>query len=133
MALEHESGLRGLTGETSDLQRVIALADAGNAAAQLAYDVYVYRIQTGVGAMSAAMSGIDGLVFTGGAGEASVRLRSDVCTRLTFLGLRLDEVNNQAIEDDGFVSAKGQAPAVVVVHAREDLEIAHSVRGLIGS
>jgi len=133
MALEHESGLRGLTGETGDLQRVMALADAGNVAAQVAYDVYVYRIQTNVGAMSAAMNGIDGLVFTGGAGEASVRLRSDVCTSLTFLGLRLDESSNQAIEGDGSLSAIGQAPAVLVVHAREDLEIAQSVRGLIGS
>jgi acetate kinase len=133
MTLEYDSGLRGLTGETGDLQRVIALADAGNVAAQLAYDVYVYRIQTNVGAMSAAMNGIDGLVFTGGAGEASVRLRSDVCTSLTFLGLRLDESSNQAIEGDGSVSAIGQAPAVLVIHAREDLEIAQSVRGLIGS
>jgi len=132
MALEYESGLRGLSGETGDLQQVMALADAGNAAARLAYDVYVYRIQTHVGAMSAAMNGIDGLVFTGGAGEASVRLRSDVCTRLTFLGLSLDESSNQAMEGDCAVSAAGQSPAVVVVHAREDLEIARSVRGLIG-
>ena len=132
MSLEHGSGLRGLSGETGDLQRVIALADAGNGAAKLAYDVYVYRIQTHVGAMSAAMNGIDGLVFTGGAGEASVRLRFDVCTGLTFLGLRLDESHNQAMEGDGSVSTIGQSPAVLVVHAREDLEIVQSVRRLIG-
>ena len=133
MALEYDSGLRGLSGETGDLQQVIALADGGNAAAKLAYEVYVYRIQTHVGAMSAAMNGIDGLVFTGGAGEGSVRLRSDVCERLTFLGLSLDESSNRAMEGDGSVSVIGHSPAVLVVHAREDLEIAHSVRGLIGS
>ena len=133
MALEHESGLRGLSGETGDLREVTALADAGNAAAQLAYDVYVYRIQTHVGAMSAAMNGIDGLIFTGGAGEASARLRSDVCTGLTFLGVRLDESSNWAVDGDRFVSAFGQSPAVLVVHAREDLEIARAVRGLVGS
>lgn len=131
LALEHESGLRGLSGETGDLQRVMALADAGNPAAKLAYDVYVYRIRTNVGAMSAAMDGIDGLVFTGGAGEASARLRADVCTSLTFLGLSLDEPSNQATEGDGVVSAIGQSPAVLVVHAREDLEIARSVRALM--
>jgi acetate kinase len=131
-ALEYESGLHGLSGETGDLQEVMALADAGKAAAQLAYDVYVYRIQTNVGAMSAAMNGIDGLVFTGGAGEASARLRSDVCRRLTFLGLSVDESSNQDVEGDRSVSAAGQRPAVLVVHAREDLEIAQSVRGLIG-
>lgn len=132
-ALEHESGLRGLSGETGDLRRVMDLADAGNVSAKLAYEVYVYRIQTNVGAMSAAMSGIDGLVFTGGAGEASARLRSDVCTRLAFLGLRLDESSNEAMEGDGRVSTIGQSPAVLVVHAREDLEIARSIRGLVGS
>jgi acetate kinase len=77
-ALERQSGLLGLSGESGDLRRVIAAADAGDQSAQLAYEVFVYRIQTNVAAMCAAMGGTDGLVFTGGAGEASPRLRADV-------------------------------------------------------
>src|ERR1035437_10486088 len=69
-ALEHDSGLRGLWGESGDLRRVIDAADAGDQDACLAYDVYVYRIQTSVAAMCAAMGGLSGLVFTGGSGKA---------------------------------------------------------------
>jgi len=130
-ALEHESGLLGLSGDSGDLRRVISSADEGNPAARLAYQVYVYRIQTGVGAMSAAMGGIDGLVFTGGAGEASARLRSDACSDLGFLGLDLEPSSNEAVDGDGLVSRRGKSPAVLVVHAREDLEIAGYVRDLL--
>ncbi len=131
-ALEHDSGLLGLSEDSDDLRLVIDSAHAGNAAAQLAYEVYVYRIQTHVGAMSAAMDGIDGLVFTGGAGEASDILRADVCAGLTFLGLRLAPSSNRRLEGDSLVSATGDVPAVLVVHAREDLEIARYVREVLG-
>ena len=84
-ALEHESGLLGLSEASGDLRRVIAAMGAGDPAARLAYEVYVYRIQTSVAAMCAAMGGIDGLVFTGGAGEATPLLRADTCAGLAFL------------------------------------------------
>jgi acetate kinase len=130
-ALEHESGLLGLSGDSGDLRRVMAAADAGVAAARLAYEVYVYRIQTNVGAMCAAMDGIDGLVFTGGAGEASTQLRTDTCAGLGFLGLQLEQSSNQANVGDGLVTRQGESPSVMVVDAREDLEIARQVRELI--
>jgi acetate kinase len=127
-ALEHESGLRGLSEASGDLRRVIADMDAGDPAARLAYEVYVYRIQTSVAAMCAALGGIDGLVFTGGAGEATSRLRADTCTGLAFLQLRLDPPSNDSGSGDRQISPEGVAPAVFVVHAREDLEIARHVR-----
>ena len=98
--------------------------------ALLAYEVYVYRIQTSVAAMSAAMAGLDGLVFTGGAGEASPRLRADVCAALGFLGMEVEDASNGASHGDGFVSPSGATPRVLVVQAREDLEIARHVREL---
>jgi acetate kinase len=130
-ALERESGLLGLSGETGDLRKVIALVDAGDERAQLAYDVYVYRIQTNVAAMCAAMNGLDALVFTGGAGEASPRLRHDVCAGLGFLGVRLHPSLSKALEEDHLESAPNVQPAVLVVKAREDIEIAHHVRDLL--
>jgi acetate kinase len=130
-ALEHDSGLRGLWGESGDLRRVVAAADAGDETAVIAYEVYVYRIQTSIAAMSAAMEGLDGLVFTGGAGEGSSRLRADVCAALGFLGLTIAGANNEVREEDGLVSANGATPAVLVVAAREDLEIARHVRELL--
>jgi acetate kinase len=131
-ALEHDSGLVGLWGKSGDLRRVIAAADAGDEIARLAYEVFVYRIQTGVAAMCAAMEGIDGLVFTGGAGEASSRLRADVTAAQGFLGIRVEAAINQSIVGDGLVSPIGATPAVLVVQAREDLEIARYVRELLG-
>jgi acetate kinase len=130
-ALEHESGLRGLWGESGDLRRVIAAADAGDQSARLAYEIFVYRIQTSVGAMCVAMEGIDGLVFTGGAGEASPRLRAAVCAALDLLGVSLDDTVNNSISEDGLVSPGGLSPAVLVVQAREDIEIARHVRELL--
>jgi acetate kinase len=131
--LEGESGLLGLSGASGDLRQVIGTAAAGNEDARLAYEVYVYRIQTNVAAMVAAMEGIDALVFTGGAGEASARLRADVCARLGFLEIRLDEPKNAALGGDGVASSGDAAPAVVVVEAREDIEIARHVRALLAS
>jgi len=130
-SLERQSGLLGLSDQSGDLRRVIEAADAGDHEARLAYDVYVYRIQTSIAAMCAAMDGLDGLVFTGGAGEASWRLRADTCAGLGFLGVRLEEGSNRASTGDALVSAPSVMPAVLVVEAREDLEIARYVRELL--
>ncbi len=129
--LERESGLLGLTDESGDLRHVIDAADAGDSKARLAYEVYVYRIQTSVAAMCAAMEGIDALVFTGGAGEASSRLRADTCAGLSFLGVRLLGTTNEGCTGDGVVSPSEASPAVIVVESREDIEIVHHVRELL--
>ncbi|HLN41751.1 MAG TPA: acetate/propionate family kinase [Acidimicrobiales bacterium] len=132
--LDRRSGLLGLSGVSSDLRAVLDAADRGERRAALAFGVYVHRLRAGVAAMAAAMAGMDGLVFTGGAGEGSARLRRDACGGLGFLGVELDDDRN---EDDGHhgadrvVSSPGKVPAVLVVHAREDLEIARQVRGLL--
>ena len=131
-ALERDSGLRGLSGGSGDLREVIAAMDTGDPDAGLAYEVYVYRIQTSVAAMCAAMGGMDGLVFTGGAGEASPRLRADTCDGLAFLGVTLEASSNRAMQGEALLSPEGMLPAVLVVPAREDLEIARHVRELLG-
>jgi acetate kinase len=129
-ALERHSGLLGLSDESGDLRRIITATDEGDESAKLAYDVFVYRIQTNVAAMCAAMDGTDGLVFTGGAGEASARLRADVCSALGFLGVELG-ATNETLGADGIISPPGVVPTVVVVYAREDIEIAQHVRALL--
>ncbi len=130
-ALESGSGLLGLSGVSADLRLVIGAADAGDAHAGLAYAVYLHRLRAGVAAMTAAMEGVDGVVFTGGAGENSSRLRRDACRRLTFLGLGIDDDLNEAASGDRLVSPAGASTSVVVVAAREDLEIARQVRHVL--
>jgi acetate kinase len=133
--LERRSGLLGLTGRTADLREVIDRADRGDASCAAAYDVYVYRLQKEVGSMVVALGGLDALVFTGGAGEGSARLRADVCAGLGVVGVPALAVDPSAgaPTTDRVVSAAGASPAVVVVRAREDIVIARAVRRVLGS
>lgn len=131
-ALERESGLLGLSGRSGDLREVMAGVDEGDGDCVLAYDVYVHRLQTGIGAMAIAAGGIDALTFTGGAGEASGRLRADVCAGLGPLGICPLAVDS-ATGDRVLARAGGShtSPSVLVVVAREDLEIARAVREVL--
>src|SRR5262245_9646402 len=91
--LYHESGLRGLSGVSNDVRDLLASDTPG---ARLALDYFVYRIARETGALAGAMGGIDALVFTAGVGENSPDIRARVCTRLEWLGLRLDAAANGA-------------------------------------
>jgi acetate kinase len=83
--------------------------------------------------MVAALGGLDVLVFTGGVGENAPAVRSGATEGLGFLGVALDLDANATARPDARVDAPGSRVAVVVVGAREDLEIAHEVRGLLGA
>ena len=110
-ALEHESGLLGLAG-TGDMRELLAREDDE---ARLALAVYVHRTRAGVAAMVASLGGLDALVFTGGVGERSARVRQLVCEGLEHLG----------------VGVPGSHVEVHTVTAREDIEIARQVRALL--
>jgi acetate kinase len=129
--LEHGSGLLGLSEKSGDMREVMAAAAEGDARAELAYGVYVHRLRTSIGAMTAAMGGIDAIVFTGGAGEGSSQLRADACDGLAFLGIQIDAGRNEGTTDDAVVSAGSGLPAVLVVASREDLEIERLVREVL--
>jgi acetate kinase len=124
-ALEHDSGLRGLAG-TADMREVLAGAARGDAAATLALDVYVHRLRAGIAAMAAALGGLETLVFTGGVGERAPEVRARAADALAFLGVHVDAERNAAGEED--VGRDGAPVRVLVVEAREDLEIARGVR-----
>jgi acetate kinase len=132
-ALEQESGLLGVSGRSGDLRVVLAAADDGDDRARLAYGIYLHRLRSLVAGMVATMGGLDGLVFTGGAGEGSARLRRDVCAGLGFLGVALDDGANDAPEPGDRLLSPGSATVVAaVIAAREDIEIARQVREVLG-
>jgi acetate kinase len=112
-ALEHDSGLLGLAG-SADMRELL---ERGDDAARLAVDVYVHRLRAGIGAMAASLGGLDALVFTGGVGENSERIRELACDGLAHLGVGPPE----------------ERVRVLTVRAREDLEMARQVRELLGS
>jgi acetate kinase len=127
-ALENESGLLGLAG-TADMVEVLSRGDAGDAGAQLALDVYLHRLAAAVAAMVASLGGIDALIFTGGVGARSARVRELAVARLGFLGVAIDRQRNGATFGDGDVSEAGADTRTLVIVAREDLEIARQTRG----
>jgi acetate kinase len=133
--LEHRSGLLGLAG-TPDMRAILERASAGDGDAVLARDVYVHRLRGSIAAMTAALGGLDALVFTGGVGERSAEIRRRTADGLGFLGVDLDPERNEGATggmgaDDGEIGATDATVRTLVITAREDLEIAHEVREVL--
>jgi len=128
--LEYRSGLYGLAG-TGDMREILARAAAGEARAELARDVYLHRLVASVAAMTAALGGLDALVFTGGVGENSAEIRSLTMARLGFLGVRADTERNAAGSGDRDIGAPEASVRSLRIAAREDIEIARQVRTVI--
>jgi acetate kinase len=116
-----------VSGVSPDLRRVLEAAAAGAPRARLAYDRFVLSLRRAVGSMAGVLGGVDTLVFTGGIGENSVRVRADVAGSLEFTGLRLGRDADQPSVPDRVISAPDSAVAVLVVHAREDLMVLDEV------
>jgi acetate kinase len=132
-ALQHESGLLGLS-ELSPHVHVLEEAETtGDERARLALAIYTRRIAQAVAAAAVALDGLDAIVFTAGAGERSPRLRARICERLGFLGVELDEEANQATGGDVEIAAPTSSVRVAVIASREDLVIARTVRRTLSS
>ena len=129
---EHRSGLLGLAG-SSDMRDVVARAEAGDSPAVLGLGVYVHRLRAGIAAMSAAMGGLDAVVFTGGVGENSVAVRQRAAEGLGFLGVAIDLQLNSSLAGDREISRGDTVVRTFVVLAREDLEIARQVREVMAA
>ena len=127
-ALEHESGMKGLSGTSGDLREVLAGRERGDAACALAYDVFLHRLVHEIAAMTGSAGGLDVLVMTGGIGERSPEVRADAAAALGFLGVAVDAAANEAARGDADISAPDATVRTVVVTAREDAEIARQVR-----
>ncbi len=124
--LNHESGLKGISGLSGDMRTILQASKQDNQRARLALDLFNYRLRTSIGAMSAALEGIDVLTFTGGIGEHAPEMRLAVCRSLAFLGLALDADKNAAVAGDQDIATADSAVRVLVVQAREEWEIARS-------
>jgi acetate kinase len=128
--LERRAGLLGLSGLSSDMRTLLTAAETDDHA-RLAIEVYVHRLRAAVAAMAAALGGLDALVFTGGVGENAAPIRAAVCHGLGFLGVELDDEANERLSDDGLLSAADSRATVLLVHAREELEMARETRAVL--
>ncbi|MHB8508018.1 MAG: acetate/propionate family kinase [Candidatus Dormibacteria bacterium] len=130
-ALDRESGLLGVSGVGAGYLEVAAAADLGIRPAQLALAIYRHRLVQGIAAMAASLGGIEALVFTGGVGENQPRLWERTCAGLKFLGIALDGTEVAVGEQDQRLRTSDSSVAVLVIHAREDVEMARQASLLL--
>jgi acetate kinase len=127
--LNKQSGLLGLAG-SSDLRDVWSASDAGSADANVALEIYAYRIRKTIGAYIAAMNGADAVIFTAGAGENDARLRAKVLEDMDFLGITLDAAANT--RGDTRISRTDSRVQALVIPTNEELAIALEVERVLG-
>ena len=129
--LNKKSGMLGISGVSSDGRDLETAAETGNKRAQLALDVFDYRVIKYIGAYAAAMNGVDAIAFTAGIGENNIKMRKDVCSSLTYLGVKLDEEKNNVRGEERIISADDSKVQVLLVPTNEELAIARETLALV--
>jgi acetate kinase len=114
----------GLSGSSNDMRTLTEKAGAGDERAQLALDVFAYRIKKYIGAYTAALGKLDAVIFTGGIGENAAGIRAAICSDLGQIGIELDESRNKSARSESRVSSDKSRVAVLVVPTNEEAAIA---------
>lgn len=129
--MNKESGVLGISGVSSDFRDIESAAENGNKRAQLAIDVFNYKVKTTIGSYVAAMDGVDAIVFTAGLGENSPVTRKEICSGLTYLGITVDEEKNNTRREELVITTKDSKVKVLVVPTDEELAIARDTKEII--
>ena len=126
--LNSQSGLLGLSELSADVRELEQAALEKDKRAELALEIFAYRACKYIGGFAAALEGLDAVAFTGGIGEHSASMRSRICRRLEFIGLRLEDERNRAANGRAAmqISVEGSAVQIWVIPTDEELEIAWS-------
>ncbi|MGA7225480.1 MAG: acetate kinase [Candidatus Acidiferrales bacterium] len=123
--LNKKSGLLGISGTSGDMREIVASMKAGDVRAKLAFDIFVHRLRSGVGAMIAVLGGMDALIFSAGIGENSAEVRAAACANFGYLKLQLDSAKNaEPLVQDHDISSGESGVRVLVIRAEEDWAIA---------
>lgn len=132
--LNHESGLLGLSEISSDMRDIYAKSSQGNEHARLTIEILAYQIAKYLGAYSAAMQGLDCIIFTGGLGEKAFYVRQKACEYLEFSGVKIDRKKNQKaikVEDVEEISPARGKIKILVIAANESLQIAKETKSFL--
>lgn len=124
--LNHESGLKGISGLSGDMRVILQASAQGHPRAQLALDLFISRLRACLGSMIMALEGADVLTFTGGVGEHAPLVRARACQGLGFLGIALDAHANTSATSDRDIALPDAPVRVLVVQTREEWEIARA-------
>lgn len=128
--LNKKSGVLGISGVSSDFRDIEAAAAEGSEQAQLALDVFAYRVRKYIGSYVAAMGGVDAIVFTAGVGENDIYMRDLICSGLEYLGTRIDPAKNNIRGKEKEISADGSKVKIFIVPTNEELVIARDTKNL---
>jgi acetate kinase len=129
--LNRESGLLGVSGVASDVRDLFRAVSEGNPQATLALKMFSYRVKQYIGRYAAVLGGLDALIFTAGIGENAPSIRATICEDLGFLGVHLDEKQNQSNEVEKAIHGKDAPVKLLVVPTNEELMIARDTLHLI--
>ncbi|SES99986.1 acetate kinase [[Clostridium] aminophilum] len=129
--LNKKSGMLGISGVSSDGRDLGDAAAKGNKRAQLALDVFDYRVIKYIGAYAAAMNGVDAIAFTAGIGENNIEMRENVCAHLTYLGAELDKEKNNVRGEERIISTDASKVKLLLVPTNEELAIARDTLALV--
>ncbi len=132
--LNRHSGLYGISGISGDMRDLLSAAENGNERAELAIDMFCYRVKKYIGFYLAALNGADGIVFAGGIGENAPAVRARICEGLDVFGIRLDPEDNAEVQGpEKLISPRGASPEIWVIRTNEELLIARdTVRCILG-
>jgi acetate kinase len=129
--MNKKSGFIGLSGVSSDARDLDAAANDGNARAKLTLKKLTYDITKFIGAYTAAMNGVDLIVFTGGIGENNSRLRRRICENLTYLGVKFDYDANVVRGVDTMITLPDSKVKVALITTNEELMIARDTMNIV--
>lgn len=129
--MNKKSGVLGISGVSSDFRDIEEAGEKGNDRADLALNVFAYKVRKYIGAYAAAMGGIDAIVFTAGLGENSASMRAAICKGLEFLGVEVDSEKNNIRGKETEVSKTGAKVKVLLIPTNEELMIARDTKSLI--
>ena len=129
--LNKKSGVLALSGVSSDFRDIEGEAEKGNADCQLALDKFAYEVRKYIGSYSAALGGLDCLVFTAGVGENSASMRARICEGLEYLGVKIDPEKNKVRGKEAIISADDSKVTVWVIPTNEELMIAQDTAELV--
>lgn len=126
------SGVLGISGISSDMREIQAAIEKGDKRAELAMNMYNYRIKKYIGSYAVILGGMDILVFTGGVGENQAVTRREVCKNMEFMGIELDEeLNNSVRATEVVISKPSSKVKVVIIPTDEELTIAKDTEEIL--
>ena len=133
--LNHQSGLKGISGQSGDVRELEKAAASGDAYAEMALGIFAYRVRKYIGAYAAAMGGLDAVAFTGGVGEHSSQMRARITQEMEFLGARLSDEHNQAAtgHEPARISIADSHPQIWVIPTDEERQIAREIQTLLSA